>query len=67
MSFEYIYNEFDTEGGGSELAAAMMDGLAETGDDIIRCESCGMYGMTGEFIHQGRFCSKSCAAAFATK
>ena len=36
-------------------------------DGIIRCENCGVYGMTSEFCNGGRFCSKPCVAIFASK
>ena len=38
------------------------DDDAWAADGIIRCENCGVYGMTSEFCNGGRFCSKPCVA-----
>ncbi|XP_021915653.1 lethal(3)malignant brain tumor-like protein 3 isoform X2 [Zootermopsis nevadensis] len=37
-----------------------------TSDDIYCCEGCGCYGLASEFV-SSRFCSHTCASAFASK
>ena len=36
-------------------------------DDLLKCETCGCYGLISEFRSSGRFCSQRCVGAYATK
>lgn len=36
-------------------------------EDLLKCETCGCYGLISEFRSSGRFCSQQCVSAYAAK
>ncbi|XP_066915395.1 lethal(3)malignant brain tumor-like protein 4 [Clytia hemisphaerica] len=36
-------------------------------DELLKCETCGCYGLISEFRSSGRFCSQRCVGAYASK
>ncbi|CAH1253615.1 L3MBTL3 [Branchiostoma lanceolatum] len=55
-----------TTGMASTTAASFDPQLVQMGE-IHCCECCGKYGVPGDFLKSGRFCSQACVAIYASR
>ena len=53
-------------GGGSGMSGSKKKSRG-TEDEMLKCETCGCYGLITEFRSSGRFCSLRCAGAYGVK